>query len=132
MFITSAYKAEQAAELLDTTPDVELRLMLDGIDRRLRVVRGHRRRSSQPIRSDERVAGTDMLYSSGTTGRPKGVLPVLQQEPLETRVTPVAGMLRALFGMDDTKTYLSPAPLYHAAPLRFSMSSLIARRPRWS
>ena len=33
-------------------------------------------------------------------------------------------MLRALFGMDDTKVYLSPAPMYHAAPLRFSMSSL--------
>ena len=123
VFITSTYKAEQAAELLDTTPDVELRLMLDG------VIDGYEsyedtvaQQSSDPL--PERVAGTDMLYSSGTTGRPKGILPVLQREPLETRVTPVAGMLRALFGMDDTKTYLSPAPLYHAAPLRFSMSSL--------
>ena len=95
VFITSTYKAEQAAELLDTTPDVELRLMLDG------VIDGYEsyeetvaQQSAEPL--DERVAGTDMLYSSGTTGRPKGVLPVLQREPLETRVTPVAGMLRAL------------------------------------
>ena len=42
-----------------------------------------------------------MLYSSGTTGRPKGVLPALERVPLETRETPVAAMLRVLFGMDD-------------------------------
>ena len=66
-----------------------------------------------------------MLYSSGTTGRPKGVLPVLAAEPLETRVTGVAGMLRALFGVTGRhEVYLSPAPLYHAAPLRFTMASL--------
>ena len=32
-------------------------------------------------------------------------------------------MQRALFGMDDTKVYLSPAPMYHAAPLRFSLAT---------
>ena len=71
-----------------------------------------------------RVAGTDMLYSSGTTGRPKGVMPAWERQPLEERVTGVAGMLQVLFGMDASKVYLSPAPLYHAAPLRFCMSSL--------
>jgi long-chain acyl-CoA synthetase len=37
----------------------------------------------------DRVAGTDMLYSSGTTGRPKGVLPAFTPTPLEERVTGV-------------------------------------------
>jgi long-chain acyl-CoA synthetase len=122
-FITSAYKADQAVELVDTTPGVELRLMLDG------AVTGYESyeltTAAQPDGPlDERFAGVDMLYSSGTTGRPKGVLPGLERVPLETRETPVAAMLRVLFGMDDSKVYLSPAPMYHAAPLRFSMSAV--------
>ncbi len=122
-FITSKYLAEQAAELIGLTPAVELRLMLDG------VIDGYEpfesavaSQSSEPM--EGRVAGTDMLYSSGTTGRPKGVLPAYEPVPLEDKVTGVGGMLSVLFGMDDTKVYLSPAPLYHAAPLRFCMSAI--------
>ncbi len=68
--------------------------------------------------SVESVAGDDMLYSSGTTGRPKGVMRTLGDVPLDepdsvTRLTQLA------FGFDADTRYLSPAPLYHAAPLRF-------------
>jgi acyl-CoA synthetase (AMP-forming)/AMP-acid ligase II len=123
-FISSTYKSEQAAELIDRTPGVELRLMLDGIidgyDSYEAVTASH---SSEPLTG--RHAGVDMLYSSGTTGRPKGVLPARQETPIETRETGVAGMLRALFGMTPGSVYLSPAPLYHAAPLRFTLSSHI-------
>ena len=122
-YITSGYKADQAAELITTTPNVELRLMLDG------VINGYEsyesavaRQSCEPLQ--RRFAGRDMLYSSGTTGRPKGVLPAITGEPLETRVTGVAGMLTALFGLTDSSVYLSPAPLYHAAPLRFCIAAL--------
>jgi acyl-CoA synthetase (AMP-forming)/AMP-acid ligase II len=122
-FITSKYKAEQAAELLDRTPGVELRLMLDatieGYESYEAATAAH---PAEPL--PDRVAGTDMLYSSGTTGRPKGVLPAFTPMPLEERVTGVTGMLRVLFGMEPSKVYLSPAPLYHAAPLRFCMSTL--------
>jgi len=122
-FITSAYKAEQAAELRDLMPNVKLRLMLDstidGYDSYQSAVEAH---SAEPL--DGRIAGTDMLYSSGTTGRPKGVLPAFKAEPIESRMTGVTGLCQLLFGVDATKVYLSPAPLYHAAPLRFCMSML--------
>jgi long-chain acyl-CoA synthetase len=66
-------------------------------------------------------AGTDMLYSSGTTGRPKGVKPPLPEgSPVQGH--PVVDMCRNLYGMDETSIYLSPAPLYHSAPLRFAMA----------
>ena len=137
-FITSKYKTEQAAELIAAhridpdrlraeliavTPGVELRLMLDGtIDGYEAFESVVAAQPAEPL--PDRVAGTDMLYSSGTTGRPKGVLPSFEPEPLETRVTGVAGMLSVLFGLTDASVYLTPAPLYHAAPLRFSMSAL--------
>ncbi len=122
-FITSKYKADQAAEIMGSTPDVELHLMLDGvIDGYESYESAVATQSADPL--ERRVAGTDMLYSSGTTGRPKGVMPAFQQEPLEEAVTGVQGLLQLLFAMDDSKVYLSPAPMYHAAPLRFCMAAI--------
>lgn len=65
-------------------------------------------------------AGRDMLYSSGTTGRPKGVKFALPEEPFDAD-TPLGALARKLYGLDERTVYLSPAPLYHAAPLRFCM-----------
>jgi acyl-CoA synthetase (AMP-forming)/AMP-acid ligase II len=121
VFVTSKYKADQAAEIVAATPNVSLRLMLDGtIDGYESFETAVAGQSAEPLPG--RIAGTDMLYSSGTTGLPKGVTKTFVSEPLETTAVGVAGILQLLFGVTPDSVYLSPAPLYHAAPLRFSMS----------
>ena len=66
-------------------------------------------------------AGADMLYSSGTTGRPKGVRHALEGLPIDAP-SPLALLVTVLFGFSKDTIYLSPAPFYHAAPLRYCMS----------
>jgi long-chain acyl-CoA synthetase len=65
--------------------------------------------------------GLDMLYSSGTTGRPKGIKWKLPEQPPGGR-TMLVDLLSRLFEYRADARYLSPAPLYHAAPMRHSMS----------
>jgi long-chain acyl-CoA synthetase len=122
VFITSKYKADQASEIITDTPNVATRLMLDG------VVDGYDSYevtvASQPTTPlAVRLSGTDMLYSSGTTGQPKGIARDFVELPLETTPGSVAGLMTLLFGVTSDSVYLSPAPLYHAAPLRFCMSA---------
>jgi acyl-CoA synthetase (AMP-forming)/AMP-acid ligase II len=64
-----------------------------------------------------------MLYSSGTTGRPKGVKHPLPEGPFGSPPALVAGIM-AMYGATPESVYLSPAPLYHAAPLGFTMGML--------
>ncbi|MBB5685899.1 acyl-CoA synthetase [Sphingobium boeckii] len=65
--------------------------------------------------------GNDMLYSSGTTGRPKGIRPPLPEGSL-AETNPLTELGQTVYGMDSDTVFLSPAPLYHAAPLRWCMS----------
>jgi acyl-CoA synthetase (AMP-forming)/AMP-acid ligase II len=69
----------------------------------------------------DEIAGSDMLYSSGTTGRPKGVRVALTGLPIDAP-NPLLMLVQGLFGLSENTIYLSPAPLYHAAPLRYCMS----------
>ncbi|GAA0316920.1 acyl-CoA synthetase [Sphingomonas oligophenolica] len=71
--------------------------------------------------ADER-SGADMLYSSGTTGRPKGVRVALPDDPNIAGPNILAMLASGLYGIGPDTIYLSPAPLYHAAPLRWSMT----------
>jgi acyl-CoA synthetase (AMP-forming)/AMP-acid ligase II len=117
-FITSRYKAGQATELLDQMPNVQLRLALDGhIDGYESYEDTVAAASAEPLA--DRVDGQDMLYSSGTTGKPKGVAVPLPGTALGTEADSVTNLCLLLFGATADSVYLSPAPLYHAAPLRF-------------
>ena len=64
-------------------------------------------------------AGAFMLYSSGTTGRPKGIIRPLPERSIADEDMAVSGLQRALWGFDENAVYLSPAPLYHSAPIGF-------------
>ncbi|MDM7956646.1 MAG: acyl-CoA synthetase [Blastomonas sp.] len=75
--------------------------------------------SPHPI-SDE-SAGFHMVYSSGTTGRPKGVrLPLTGGPATEPHMLAARQQMR--YGVGKDTVFLSPAPLYHTAPLAFSTS----------
>ena len=92
VFITSQYKADQAAEIVADTPGVDA--APDARRRRstgYELVRGRRRGAARRRRCDDRVAGTDMLYSSGTTGRPKGVDPAFDARAAATAGQPAVG-----------------------------------------
>jgi len=69
---------------------------------------------------DDEIEGDLLQYSSGTTGRPKGIKRELPHVPPDQ----APGMMSALVGfwMDPDAVYLSPAPLYHTAPSVWSMS----------
>lgn len=69
---------------------------------------------------DDQPYGSTMLYSSGTTGRPKGVRPELSGSQVDDPGDALVGLASQFFGVNAGTVYLSPAPIYHAAPLRWS------------
>jgi long-chain acyl-CoA synthetase len=75
-----------------------------------------------PGRPPDEVEGMYFFYSSGTTGRPKGVLKESTFPPFGTGVG-LELLMQGVFGFGADTVYLCPAPLYHAAPLGWSMGT---------
>jgi long-chain acyl-CoA synthetase len=116
VLITSEAKRDVAAAALQNCPNIELCLVVDGqgnggcfhnLDQETAPY------SIWPV-IDESL-GRAMLYSSGTTGQPKGVLRPLWEEPPSWQ-HPITDSLRQLWQYRAGMIYLSPAPLYHTAP----------------
>jgi long-chain acyl-CoA synthetase len=72
----------------------------------------------------EAPTGKDFLYSSGTTGKPKGIKPPLIQD--KTKEETIGKWVKKTFRFDENTIFLSSAPLYHSAPMRFSMRAIEA------
>jgi acyl-CoA synthetase (AMP-forming)/AMP-acid ligase II len=125
-FITSRHKAEQASQLVDQMPEVRVRVMVDGtVDDFEPYEASVAEHPTTPLHGD-RPEGQDMLYSSGTTGRPKGVKVPLPDARLGEASDGVTATGQLLFGANEATRYLSPAPLNHAAPLRFGRAVMKA------
>ena len=71
-------------------------------------------------RLTDQPRGSDMMYSSGTTGRPKGVKQAMLPIQVDQPGDPIAGLLGGPFQVGPGDVYLQPAPVYHAAPLKWS------------
>ncbi|MCH1551223.1 MAG: AMP-binding protein, partial [Pseudomonadales bacterium] len=121
VFITSHARAGVVEPLVATTPLVQGRYMLDGvIDGFSSFEAALESFAETPI--DDECEGASMLYSSGTTGYPKGVKKPLMDVAYGDGEA--LNVMSALYGAQSDSIYLSPAPLYHAAPLGFTMSCL--------
>ena len=119
--ITSAAMAELAAPIPALAPDCRILLATDGpVDGFLRYEDELDHHPAEHPASQPQ--GETMLYSSGTTGRPKGIKRPLSGLQIDdpAALGGVAQLLVGLFGADADARYLSPAPLYHSAPLGFT------------
>jgi long-chain acyl-CoA synthetase len=117
--ITSAGQAATAEAITELTPKVTLRLAFGG------PVSGYASYEQTIAAAPEtpptdQPLGATMLYSSGTTGRPKGVRPPLSGRQVSDPDDALVMLAGLYFGVDEDAVYLSPGPIYHAAPLRWA------------
>jgi len=123
VFITSPKCHEQVKGLVEQ-PDGPLLYMMDEPAPGFRSF--DKEAGAQPTTPiPDEVAGYDMLYSSGTTGRPKGIKREFDKKPIDEPNPFLKLLCASMCGMNADTVYLSPAPLYHAAPLRFNMMATI-------
>jgi long-chain acyl-CoA synthetase len=116
ILITSLAKLDCAREAIRECPDIELCIVADGEGESDRIVGlAQATAGLPPIPITDESVGTAMLYSSGTTGRPKGILRPLPEQPPSQQL-PLFDFLQKLWQYREGMIYLSPAPLYHSAP----------------
>lgn len=117
ILIVSARLGDLATEIVATTAQIQHRFAFGG------PVVDHASyddllaNAGDPL--TEMPRGNDMLYSSGTTGRPKGIKPALLPITVDDPRDPLTAMIGAKLNVNPNTVYLSAAPIYHAAPLRW-------------
>ncbi|MXZ78200.1 MAG: acyl-CoA synthetase [Acidimicrobiia bacterium] len=120
VLITTNAMANTTGQMLDLIPDCQHRLMIDGnADGFESYEDAVADMPSEPL--PRLPKGAVMLYSSGTTGKPKGILrPLPGVEVHDDSLSGISMLERHLLGMSEDSVYLSPAPLYHSAPLMWN------------
>ncbi len=137
VLITSASRAEVALAAVADCPNISLVLIVDADANHIddEVLDYASAVASKPSEALEHEwLGTPMLYSSGTTGRPKGIIRPLPEVQPGVGL-PLFDFLADLWHYRPDMVYLSPAPLYHSAPqaavsltLRFGGTAIIMER----
>ena len=113
VLIASAAQSERATEISGRAAAVRLQLLGGQLYDAIAAA------SDAPM--TDQPAGSDLLYSSGTTGFPKAVKAPLKEHQVDEPGNTYVALFPAMFGFGEDTVYLSPAPMYHAAPLRFCM-----------
>ncbi|MGV0834501.1 acyl-CoA synthetase [Mycolicibacterium thermoresistibile] len=116
-FVVAERYADTAGAVVGQTPRVQRRIALGSVDGFDSYEDAVAAASSEPLPAQP--CGVDMLYSSGTTGFPKGIKVPLPDRAVDEPGDAVTALFGPAIGLDAESVYLSPAPVYHAAPLRF-------------
>lgn len=120
VLFTSRAMAEKIRAVLPLLPGLQAVFMLDGtmpgVADFATAIEGL---DDTPL--DDERQGALMVYSSGTTGKPKGIKPDLPDLPVDVPMGLVAAQLK-LYEFHENTIYLSTAPLYHTAPLKWNLT----------
>jgi long-chain acyl-CoA synthetase len=119
--LISAAELEDLAAGAAASPALESRVTVGDVEGQQSLADAVADLPATPI-ADE-IEGGYMWYSSGTTGRPKGILPKLAGAPFGTGNALDSSMGTA-FGFGPDTVYLCPGPLYHAAPLAWTIGTI--------
>jgi long-chain acyl-CoA synthetase len=124
LFVSRRFAAA-AARVASRCPKLRMRILTSGEGEGFEALAAALSDAPEDAALDDQREGSVMLYSSGTTGRPKGVRrPLPDGPPGHPGAANYARGLLGLFGIGEGDRYLCPAPLYHAAPIGFSGSHL--------